>query len=150
MKNIKTLFAVILISVLFNGCAEHKEKGSAGEESEKMSFALPSVSGAGTIDINSFAGKPVMVFFWSANCGYCIQAMPYLESLYKKYGAKGFVVLGVNVDPPGTPVEEYLKESKISFPVVVDRGAALFRDLGLRGIPAIFLLKKDLTLHNKW
>jgi len=69
---------------------------------------------------------PVVVDFWAEWCGPCKQIGPALEELSEEYAGKVKIVK-VNIDEnPGSPAE-----------------------LGVRGIPALFLFKDGQVVSNK-
>jgi thiol-disulfide isomerase/thioredoxin len=47
-------------------------------------------------------GKIILVDFWASWCPPCIIAIPHLGQLQKKYGARGFQVVGVSMDDSAT------------------------------------------------
>ena len=82
---------------------------------------------AGTFDevVNS-SEKPILVDFWAEWCGPCKMIGPSLEELSEEYGEKVKIVK-VNVDEnPNSPSQ-----------------------LGVRGIPALFLFKDGAVVSNK-
>ncbi len=62
-------------------------------------------------------GKVVFFEYWGINCPPCRAAMPHLIELQKKYGNKGFIVIGSHVQFMTPQVKEYLKENKVNFPI---------------------------------
>lgn len=79
------------------------------------------------VRLSDFKGKLVELTFWSSFCKVCQKKLNHLEKWQRKYGARGFVVLGVSVDGPETEarVRPIVKRHKLSFPVVIDRDAQI-------------------------
>jgi peroxiredoxin len=52
------------------------------------------------VKLSAFAGqqKVVLLNFWGLRCGACLEEIPYLEEINKKFAGKGLVVLGVDTD----------------------------------------------------
>ena len=73
-------------------------------------FALKDLDG-NTVKLSNFKGKVILLDFWATWCKPCQAAMPFLVSLHKKYGDKGFVLIGVNVDRRKGPdkVQKFLE-----------------------------------------
>ncbi|MGH7828969.1 MAG: TlpA disulfide reductase family protein, partial [Candidatus Binatia bacterium] len=70
------------------------------------------------VSLSSLRGKAVLLNFWASWCGPCLQEMPSIEALYRRYKDKGFVVLGVSLDEEGwKAVGEFLKQVSVSFPI---------------------------------
>jgi cytochrome c biogenesis protein CcmG, thiol:disulfide interchange protein DsbE len=83
-------------------------------------IGLQSLAGK-RIDVASLKGKVVLIDFWASWCAPCKQEMPVLERLYQKYKDRGLVVVGVSVDQEATNVGGFLKQLKVSFPIVHDK-----------------------------
>ncbi len=82
-------------------------------------FDLPSREGK-EINLAQYKGQVVMINFWASWCAPCRQEMPLLETMYKTYAKRGFVLLGVNVEPDSKAANDALKSTPVTFPVLYD------------------------------
>jgi thiol-disulfide isomerase/thioredoxin len=64
----------------------------------------------------SFAGGVNLVYVWASWCPYCLRDLPVLQSKYEEHKAKGFNILGLNVDDNLDHAEKWLKTYKVGFP----------------------------------
>lgn len=99
------------------------------------------------ITIDEFAqGSGVLVNFWATWCGPCKKEIPDLVELDKEYSAKGVKVLGISVDRDGdvlSTVSDFVRQSGIGYPVVIDNGELEKAFGGIRGIPTTFFIDKN-------
>jgi peroxiredoxin len=76
------------------------------------------------VRLSAFKGSQVVLLnFWGLRCGACLEEMPYLEDMYKRYKDKGVVVLGVDTDGVGAAdVNATLAdlEMTITYPLLLD------------------------------
>ncbi|MDO4190611.1 MAG: TlpA disulfide reductase family protein [Bacteroidales bacterium] len=87
--------------------------------------------------------KIVLIDFWASWCGPCRREMPHLVSLYEKYHAKGFQILGISIDEDLNAWKEAIQKLHITWPQIsalsgwkceaVDRYAVM-------AVPAFFLI----------
>jgi len=82
-------------------------------------FTLES-RGGGTVSLEDFEGDVVMINFWATWCGPCRKEMPHLEALHQRYKDLGFTLLGINVEDDSKGVERFLKDTPVSFDVLLD------------------------------
>ena len=88
-----------------------------------------------------------MINFWATWCGPCRMEVPHLEHLYKKYKARGLIVLGVNNENDHQAVREFAK-TQISYTVLLD-GHLPFIDYDVRGIPCTYYIDKDGIIRDR-
>lgn len=94
-------------------------------------FELPRLHG-GTERLSDHFGKNVvLVDFWATFCKPCLRAMPDLDALYRARRERGFVVLGVSIDGPGSTADVQAEVARlgVSFPILLDqesRAVALY------------------------
>lgn len=93
--------------------------------------------------LRDFKGKVVLVNFWATWCPPCIAEMPSLQALQDSLGSENFVVVGIATQDDKKDVEEFVKNSKITFPILLDFYGELSRKLEVVGYPETFLLDRE-------
>jgi thiol-disulfide isomerase/thioredoxin len=106
--------------------------------------AAPSLSGLANdghmLSLSQFKGRVVYVDFWASWCAPCRAAIPALETLYRRYGAQGLVVVGVNVDTERKSAQRMLDQLKPTFQIVFDPDGKWPEAFGLRDMPSSYLI----------
>jgi peroxiredoxin len=108
---------------------------------EHVEFALRDLSGK-TWTFSELRGKVVLVNFWATWCPPCRKEMPDLETLYQRFESKGFVVLGIS-DEKAAKVEPFVRERKVSFPVLLDPERKVNEMFIVEGIPKSFVYDRE-------
>jgi peroxiredoxin len=108
---------------------------------EHPEFTLKDLSGK-TWTFAELRGKVVLVNFWATWCPPCRKEMPDLETLYGRFGSKGLVVLGIS-DEEAAKVGPFIRERKISFPVLLDPGRKVNDEFVVQGIPESFVFDRE-------
>ncbi len=108
---------------------------------EHPEFTLKDLSSK-TWTFSELRGKVVLVNFWATWCPPCRKEMPDLETLYGRFGSKGLVVLGIS-DEEAAKVEPFIREHKLSFPVLLDPGRKVNEMFVVEGIPKSFVYDRD-------
>jgi peroxiredoxin len=75
--------------------------------------------------------------------------MPALDTLYKKYGRKGLVVLAVNVGQRRKMVNALVRELGISYPVLLDPDKAMAGRYDVVGVPRTYLVDRNGVIRFK-
>lgn len=102
-----------------------------------------SVCAADTLDLTPYRGKVVLVDFWASWCAPCRKSFPWLNEMQKRYGDRGLVVIGVNVDSTRSAAEEFLREVPAQFQIVYDASGALAAQYEVPGMPTSFVFGPD-------
>lgn len=115
--------------------------------SEKLSgkapnFTLKSHSGK-NIKLSELRGEVVMLNFWASWCGPCRKEMPLLEKIHKKYKRLGFTLLGINVEENTRDAKNYLKDVKVTFPILFDRTQKTSKLYDVRAMPTTVLIDRN-------
>jgi peroxiredoxin len=108
---------------------------------EQVDFSLKDLSGKAWI-FSDLRGKVVLVNFWATWCPPCRKEMPDLEALYEKFAPSGLVILAIS-DEDAAKVERFIKERKVTFPVLLDPERKVNDMFVVDGIPKTFLYGRD-------
>jgi thiol-disulfide isomerase/thioredoxin len=86
-----------------------------------------------------------VVLFWATWCRPCTEDLPQIQELYRQHKAAGFEVIGVNVDSPGAPIQEYIQQYKVAWPSIHEEGglqSGVAQQFGVITLPTTFLVDK--------
>jgi len=90
-----------------------------------------------------------MLNFWASWCGPCRQEMPILEQLHKRYGKLGFTVVGVNVEQDTSKAVAYLRDIKVSFPILYDNTSKVSKLYDVRAMPTTVMIDRNGNMRFK-
>jgi peroxiredoxin len=121
-----------------------------GIQKPKEQVEAPNVIGTdpdgNTIRLTDFQGKVVFVNFWATWCIPCRLEMPAMERLYREFKERDFVILAVNVQEGPEAVRAFIRELKLTFPVVLDPKGRAAMAYVVRGLPATYLMDRKHLL----
>jgi thiol-disulfide isomerase/thioredoxin/tetratricopeptide (TPR) repeat protein len=104
-------------------------------------FRLDGLDGQ-PVSLASLKGKVVVVNFWGIWCGYCVEELPELQQLRKKYARDPKVaILTINNDGNPEKVRKWMREKKYDFPVLLDAGFA--QKEGVRAWPTTWFIDRE-------
>lgn len=116
-------------------------------QAESESVALPEFSmytldGSGSVSLENFKGRPILLTFWASWCGPCRVELPELEELYHELAGDGFVLLTVNVDTAPALAERFMNQIGVTIPVYRMNSQDLVA-LGINALPTNILIDKE-------
>ena len=94
------------------------------------------------VALDKLRGQVVYVDFWASWCVPCRTSMPALEALARRFGPRGFVVVGVNKDASLEDAERFLRRVPVSFALVADPSDSAARAFGVKAMPSGYLVDR--------
>ena len=140
MKLIKRVFlcTAALLLIVFSSV---NIEASAGVTVEKISE--PALD-----ELIKAKHNNLVVTFMAAWCGPCIDELPALNNLYKKYKEKGLKLIGISIDLEGPrAMQPIIDKLQVGFPVYW-YGDAAVQKFSLFAIPMIFLVKDGQVVEK--
>jgi peroxiredoxin len=112
-------------------------------------FSLRDQTG-GTITLEQFKGKVVLLDFWTPWCIPCREELPELDRLYKKFQHEGFIVVGIAVDASTEGVAKFLQKVPVSFPVLMDIKSTVAESYRLVNMPTGYLIGRNGVIRHTY
>jgi thiol-disulfide isomerase/thioredoxin len=106
-------------------------------------FALPDIEGRKRA-LAAEKGRPVVVHFFATWCEPCQAEFGTLQKFSKAHGDRlGVIAISVG-EVPGR-VRSFLRETPVSFPVLLDADRSVTKAWAVEGLPTTIVLDKHLT-----
>ena len=95
------------------------------------------------VSLSDYLGKVVIVNIWATWCPPCVDEMPSMEKLYKKFKVENFEILAVSIDESGREaVIPFMRKYELTFPALIDSQATIKNLYGATGVPESFIIDK--------
>lgn len=118
------------------------------KETQAPDFTLPELAGKSR-RLTDFTGQVVLINFWATWCPPCRAEMPAMERLYQELKDDGFTILAVNFAETAEQVAPFVKEHRLTFPVLLDQEGRVSRLYRAFSLPTTYLLDRHGTLVGR-
>ncbi|MDQ7066192.1 MAG: TlpA disulfide reductase family protein [candidate division KSB1 bacterium] len=148
-KFLITVFVALFLGFLVYQASKTTATGSDGAV-PGGDIPLATLDG-GTITLNQFAGKILIVDFWATWCPPCKMEIPGYIKLYNKYRDKGLEIIGVTLQS-GTvqDVKAFVEEHGINYPIVMGNNQIVQAYGGITGFPTTFIVDQKGRIVRKY
>jgi len=99
-----------------------QQAGPTIDQLKAKDFTVRTLDGK-TTSLNTLLGegKPVLIDFWATWCGPCRMVIPHMAEMHRRYGKDGLIVIGVDLEDPGTQgqaVRNFVKRNGMNYQIV--------------------------------
>jgi len=105
-------------------------------------FELASFESPSKMALDEFKGRVVLLEFWIANCGFCIAAVPKLNSIAAKFGHHGLRVVSINMYDPAGTIDAFKAKNKPVYSILTG-GDSIAIAYGVEAYPALVLVDRS-------
>ncbi len=112
-----------------------------GETVAAPGFELERLSGPGKRSLADYRGKVVVLNAWASWCGPCREESPLLERWQRRLQRAGVgTVLGINALDVDSDARAFVREYRLSYPMLRDPEGESLVDYGVVGYPETFVI----------
>ncbi len=131
---------------------ERTASSTASAPTEAPTVALKDLNDH-DVTLAQFKGQVVLVNFWATWCEPCKVEIPWMIEFQKKYGPRGFTILGVSMDEDGKKaVQPFLDKERfdvdgqqeaMNYPIVFGNDSIAEKFGGIMGLPTSMIYGRD-------
>ena len=113
MRRDTSTILVVAIGVILTGVLGICGMSWSEDGLQAKQFTLPNLNRQ-PVSLSDHKGNIVLINFWATWCRDCVQEMPELEKLYRKYKGEGLSILAIALDREGqSAVETFLQKENL-------------------------------------
>src|SRR5258708_5256357 len=90
--------------------------------------------------LTDYRGKLVVLNFWATWCAPCRLETPLLQKTYARLQTGGLVILGIDQAEDIAPVNSFVKEFNLTYPILLDTDLSATQAYGVIGLPTTFFI----------
>jgi len=97
------------------------------------------------VSLSDFRGKVVLLDFWATWCAPCVDAVPELQDLARRYTGKDLVILSISLDRSTAAWKLFIQRNAMNWVHVFDDGGSGSPSLryGIDAIPTALLIDRS-------
>ncbi len=144
-----TVLVIILSLTLNDTSFEFSNQVAIESDIPAPAFSFPGLDGK-KVSLSDYKGKVVLVNIWATWCPPCVDEMPSMEKLYRKFKEQNFEILAVSIDESGSKaVAPFMKKNRLTFPALIDSDGTIKSAYRITAIPESFIIDKQGVIVKK-
>ena len=102
------------------------------------------------ISLEDLQGKVVLIDFWGTWCPPCVESVPELRNLHKKYSKEpAFVLIGISSDREDDVWRDFTEKNKMVWPQYRDKDGKILRAFGVRSFPTYVIIDHEGIVRHR-
>jgi peroxiredoxin len=102
-------------------------------------FTARSMDGR-AVSLSDFEGRVMIVDFWTTWCPSCVEELPVLQEVDRRYSNQEVVVLAVDIGESEAEVRRFLNDNDLDLTVLLDSTEQIAAVYNIRSIPTTFIV----------
>jgi cytochrome c biogenesis protein CcmG, thiol:disulfide interchange protein DsbE len=135
-----TFLLVLLVWMLTHSSGGVAAAIDRGETPVAPSFTLKSLSGSGSIKLDTYGGRVIVVNFWASWCGPCRAEAPVLNRAWQHWKSHLVTFIGVDTRDAKGDGRSFAHSAHISYLAGYDGSGKTARTYGVGALPATFVI----------
>jgi peroxiredoxin len=112
-------------------------------------FSFTSLDGE-HIALEDLQGKVVLLDFWGTWCPPCVESVPELRNLHKKYAKEpSFVLIGISSDSDDEVWRDFTEKNRMVWPQFRDKDRRVQRAFGVRSFPTYIIIDHEGIVRHR-
>ena len=120
---------------------------SAKEGAKAPEFSLITDTGR-HVSPDAFGGKVLVLNFWATWCPACVEEIPSLNGMQRRFANSGVVVVAVSVDKHRQKVRAFLDKIPVAFQTASDPNSDVSAEYGTFQIPETYIIKDGRVMRK--
>ena len=116
---------------------------ASGKRVDAPSLTLPELSSPKRQSLDDYRGKVVVLNFWASWCVPCRDESPLLQRWHERIAPKGGTVLGVDILDVTSDAQSFVREFKLTYPMLRDRDGSNLKSYGVVAYPETFVIDRQ-------
>jgi peroxiredoxin len=120
---------------------------SAKEGSKAPEFSIVTDQGKHITPV-SFGGKVLVLNFWATWCAPCVEEIPSLNEMQKRFSQSGVVVVAVSIDKNPQKYSAFLDKVHVAFDTARDPSADISARYGTFQYPESYIIRNGVVMRK--